>query len=70
MKGTGNIKFLLDLTNLLNQQIYKFHGSLHKEKKSKLSKLEHYSLCGKVNFSVVYSSISYSFCKLSGKATF
>ena len=42
---------------MLILQISKFHASLHKEKKMKLSRLEYYSLCGKVNFSVIHPTI-------------
>ena len=67
--------------NLLILQISKFHASLHKEKKMKLSRLEYYSLCGKVNFSVIHPTIlpftvfeeqclAQRFCKLLGKVIF
>ena len=32
LKGIGKIQFVSELTILLNLQISKFHGSLHKEK--------------------------------------
>ena len=53
LKAIGKIQFVSELTILLNLQISKFHGSLLKEK-LKLSKLEYYFLCLKVNFSAVH----------------
>ena len=32
LKKTGNIQFVSESKDLRNLQIYKFHGSLHKEK--------------------------------------
>ena len=53
LRETGNIQFVSELAILLNLYISKFHWSLQ-IKELKLAKLEYYSVCGAVNFSVMH----------------